>query len=151
MSTKSLLLGAGLIILGVLIGFGMGMSSQCTSKNNPPCYENAKCYKQKVKKGKKCKKPSFKQRLVMELNLSEEQIQKVDTIFIAKREMRKAQKTENKLAIKEINAKTNSGIRAILNAEQQAKFDEMIKNCPKNKKACNQRNPKNCNLQKGNI
>ena len=47
MSTKSLLFGAGLMLLGVLIGFGMGMGSQCASKKNDPCYETAKCYKQK--------------------------------------------------------------------------------------------------------
>ena len=60
------------------------------------------------------------------LNLSPDQRSKVAAILQAKREKLKALRDHVGPRFEEIRAGTNREIRALLNAEQQAKFDKML-------------------------
>jgi len=149
MDMKSLIVGASLVIVGALVGFGMSMKTQCPMKgkkacakmqqncmynqqgqNGPNCYwqGQGQGQGQKCKKGPhKAKFEHFKQMLISELALTEEQTAQVEKLFEAKKELRKEKRKEHKQEMRAEMKKTHEEISALLTAEQKVKFENIIK------------------------
>lgn len=134
MNTKSLLIGAALVILGGILGFLLSTSNCCSMQQ---C--NKQCPQQQEKQFSKCGKEQGaefdghkgrfhknSEEMFKKLNLSPEQKSQIEKIMDQKRENMKAERE-----------KTHEAIKALLTPEQQTKFDECMKN--------------HCNRMAGNV
>lgn len=128
MEVKSILVGAGLVIVGGLLGFVLA-SKHCGMHAKMGCGFNS-CRKMN-EQGFHNKKFAgehhqfFKETLTDELALTAEQQTKIDEIFETKKEQHKASRKEHREKMQEEMSKTHAEIKAILTPEQQTKFDEL--------------------------
>jgi Spy/CpxP family protein refolding chaperone len=76
--------------------------------------------------GPPARREMLMKRLTRRLDLTPQQQEKVSAIFAEMREDLSALRTKHQPELDEIRARSNARIKAILNADQQKKFDEMI-------------------------
>ena len=76
--------------------------------------------------GPSARKELLMKKLTRRLDLTPQQQEKVTEIFAEMREDLSALRTKHRPEIEEIRARSHTRIKAILNVEQQKKFDEMI-------------------------
>lgn len=120
MNTKSLLIGAALVAVGVIIGYFLN----CNSCNMPKKCDKEMVQHHGMKDGHPgfdkagCPKKRMHDEVFAKLNLTADQQAKIDAIFEAKREAMKAERE-----------KTHAAIKAVLTPEQQKQFDELISKC----------------------
>ena len=109
-------------ITGIVLIFALGVLSGVLG--------NDMYYKNRIERfreaGPPARREMFMKRLARRLDLTQQQQEKVSEIFAEMREELFALRTKHQPELAEIRARSHARIKAVLNADQQEKFDEMI-------------------------
>lgn len=110
------------LVTGIVLIFTLGVFSGVLGANM--------YFKYRIERfrdaGPQARKELLMKRLTRRLDLTPQQEKKISVIFAEMRENLSALRTKHLPELEEIRARSRTRIKAILNADQQKKFDEMI-------------------------